>query len=36
MCLNWDRIGTCDTVIEAEEGCDRRGVDRRDRNIRGG
>ena len=36
MSFNWDRIGTFATVIEAEEWCDRRGVDRRDRDIRGG
>ena len=36
MSFNWDRIGTFTTVVEAEEWCDRRGVDRRDRDIRGG
>jgi len=36
MSFNWDRIGTFQTVIEAEEWCDRHNIDRRDRDIRGG
>lgn len=35
MSFNWDRVGTFQTAIEAEEWCDRQNIDQRDRDIRG-
>ena len=36
MSFTWDRIGIFTSVVEAEEWCDRRGGERRDRDSRGG